>query len=155
MKLRNWILTIFLVLVIAVCFHSLYADMETDLQFIVKSNPIIDYNSAKKFSIGLDLQETSEMKLFLLGSIRLYQLFISTQDLSVCNFTPSCSHFAQEAIRRYGFIRGVLMTSDRLQRCNSMSIYYAWDERTGKYKDPVENYCMKKSKNQRTEEYFK
>ena len=139
----------------SLCFHSTYASIEKDLQFIVKSNPILNYNSAKKFSLGLDFQGTSEINLFLLGTIRIYQLFISTQDLSVCNFTPSCSHFAQEAIRRYGFIRGVLMTSDRLQRCNSMSIYYPWDERTGKYKDPVENYCMKKSKNQRTEKYFK
>ena len=149
MRPRNRILTIFLVLVISVCFHSAYAGMETDLQFIVKSNPILNYKSAKKFSLGLNLQETSETKLFLLGTIRLYQLFISSQDQSVCNFIPSCSHFAQEAISLCGLIRGVLMVSDRLQRCNGMSIYYPWDERTGKCRDPVENYCIKKIKRQK------
>jgi uncharacterized protein len=36
----------------------------------------------------------------------------------VCNFNPSCSGFSQQAIAKYGFVTGLLMTTDRLARCN-------------------------------------
>jgi putative component of membrane protein insertase Oxa1/YidC/SpoIIIJ protein YidD len=35
-----------------------------------------------------------------------------------CNFEPSCSHFSQEAIREHGLLKGLVMTGDRLERCN-------------------------------------
>jgi putative component of membrane protein insertase Oxa1/YidC/SpoIIIJ protein YidD len=73
-----------------------------------------------------------------LGAIRLYQLVLSSQDAPSCPFSPSCSHFGQEAIRRFGF-QGLLMTSDRLQRCNGSSLdRYVLDPRTGKRLDPVD-----------------
>lgn len=37
---------------------------------------------------------------------------------SVCAFTPSCSHYSQQAIAEYGFIKGIIMTGERLQRCH-------------------------------------
>lgn len=87
--------------------------------------------------------ETSEIKFVLLGSLKLYQTLISSQDMSVCNFTPSCSHFSNEAFRKAGFVKGVLLTSDRLQRCNgfaSLSNAYRYNTQTGKYNDSVERY---------------
>jgi len=77
--------------------------------------------------------------------IRFYQRFISPQDLDVCNFTPSCSSFALQAITRYGLMKGALLAADRLLRCHSLTYryrpeYYARDERTGKLIDPVERY---------------
>ena len=75
------------------------------------------------------------------GSIRFYQLFISTQDRPVCNFTPSCSQFGIESIRKFGIIKGIMLTSDRLQRCNGTSVpYYRLDYKSGRFIDPVKNY---------------
>ena len=52
--------------------------------------------------------------------IHAYQLIISSQDTKSCIFTVSCSRFAQEAIKKFGAIYGILMISDRLQRCNAL-----------------------------------
>ncbi len=40
------------------------------------------------------------------------------KDVSKCQFYPSCSHFGKDAIKEYGFLKGVLLTSDRLIRCS-------------------------------------
>ncbi|MBY8964200.1 membrane protein insertion efficiency factor YidD [Algiphilus sp.] len=34
-----------------------------------------------------------------------------------CNFEPTCSAFAEEAIRRHGLLHGLAMTWRRLRRC--------------------------------------
>jgi len=116
-----------------------YAQAKTGLAFIVESNPL--QSLVKKNSARLNFHETSEIKLFLTNLIRLYQLFISSQDMPVCNFIPSCSQFGMKTVRKYGFFRGILLTSDRLQRCNGMSSrYYPLDIRSGRLIDPVENY---------------
>jgi putative membrane protein insertion efficiency factor len=73
--------------------------------------------------------------------IRFYQLFISTQDEPVCNFMPSCSQFGIDSLREFGAIKGILLSSDRLQRCNGMSVpYYKIDYKSGKFIDPVQVY---------------
>jgi len=80
---------------------------------------------------------TNELEILALGALRLYQLFISTQDRPSCMFTPTCSNYALQAIRRYGLLRGVLMASDRFQRCNGWGReLYPVDPATGKLYDP-------------------
>lgn len=83
--------------------------------------------------------EVNEVKLGTLGLIRLYQLFVSSQDMSVCNFTPSCSRFGMASIEHHGLVQGMLMTSDRLLRCNGMGVpHYPKHPTTGKCFDPPE-----------------
>jgi len=120
-----------------------YAQRRTALTFIVESNPI--QTQVKKGDAHKHFAETSEIKLFATGFIRLYQLFISTQDMPSCNFTPSCSRFGMKSIQKCGFFRGILLTSDRLQRCHSAAVrysprYYTFDETTGRLFNAVENY---------------
>ena len=53
--------------------------------------------------------------------IRGYQLTVGRMVAAlgdVCRFTPSCSHYALEAIRRHGFIRGSALGAWRILRCN-------------------------------------
>jgi putative membrane protein insertion efficiency factor len=38
-----------------------------------------------------------------------------------CRFTPSCSLYGLESIRRYGALRGGLRTVGRIARCNPMT----------------------------------
>jgi putative membrane protein insertion efficiency factor len=54
----------------------------------------------------------------LLGAIRQYQRFVSPLLGPTCRFYPSCSHYAYEAIQRYGVIRGGGMAIWRLCRCH-------------------------------------
>lgn len=118
---------------------------ETDVAFIVTVNPV--GKRAAPEESDFTLREVSEIKLVCTGLIRLYQLFISSQDLSVCNFTQSCSRFGMEAIQKHGIFLGALITSDRLQRCNGVGRkYYPMDWRTGRAIDyPVEVYYLGKS----------
>jgi hypothetical protein len=55
--------------------------------------------------------------LFLLLPIRLYQLLLSPILPPLCRFTPTCSRYAVEAIRRHGPLRGFLLTAFRICRC--------------------------------------
>jgi putative component of membrane protein insertase Oxa1/YidC/SpoIIIJ protein YidD len=84
----------------------------------------------------------SELKFLMHGSVWFYQDFISSQDDSYCNFAPSCSHYAQEAISSIGILKGIILTSDRLQRCNGSAYFsndYVYDITLGKFLDPVNN----------------
>ena len=114
-----------------------------DLTFILQANPIqISYH--KQEAIPFNPRESMPIRLFSTGLIRLYQKYISTQDLSVCNFSPSCSRFGMGAIQKYGFFRGILLTADRLVRDNGIMLHthYLFDEVSGKYIDPVEAYSQ-------------
>jgi putative membrane protein insertion efficiency factor len=50
--------------------------------------------------------------------IRAYQLVVSPIFPSCCRFAPSCSHYAAEAMDRYGFWRGLGLSLKRLCRCH-------------------------------------
>jgi hypothetical protein len=55
----------------------------------------------------------------LLALIRLYQKTLSrTLPPDTCRFYPSCSHYGYLAIYKYGAIKGGLMASWRVLRCN-------------------------------------
>ncbi|MFG2041039.1 membrane protein insertion efficiency factor YidD [Dactylosporangium sp. NPDC048998] len=54
----------------------------------------------------------------LVGAIRRYQREVSAKrDRPCCRFTPSCSHYAAEAITRHGAVRGLWLATRRLGRC--------------------------------------
>ena len=110
----------------------------TELEFILSCNPIESHPKAANASVHLS---TPGVRTLFVGAIRFYQVFISTQDAPSCNFVPSCSSFGVETIKRLGVIRGVLLTSDRLQRCNGVSTSrYQVDYRSGRLMDPVRLY---------------
>jgi putative membrane protein insertion efficiency factor len=39
----------------------------------------------------------------------------------VCRYYPSCSEYSRQAINRYGLVRGLLFTINRLRRCHPWS----------------------------------
>ena len=54
----------------------------------------------------------------LILPIRLYQLCISPLLPASCRFTPTCSQYAIEAIRRHGPLRGLWLAMRRILRCH-------------------------------------
>lgn len=54
----------------------------------------------------------------LILPIRFYQKFISPLTPATCRFTPSCSHYAVEAIRKHGPFKGLALAVWRILRCN-------------------------------------
>ena len=52
---------------------------------------------------------------------RAYRVAVAPAIGPVCRFEPSCSHYAEEAIGRWGFWRGLALTAWRILRCNPFS----------------------------------
>ena len=117
--------------------ESLFGQTRGEFQSIVEQNPIqSEAAHSPKFQVY-----PSEFKTLILGTIRLYQIFIATQDMSVCNFTPSCSHFAEQAFQRVSPVRALLLASDRLLRDNpSVAGHYTINPKTGRFSDPLDFY---------------
>ncbi|MBR2032886.1 MAG: membrane protein insertion efficiency factor YidD [Alistipes sp.] len=53
-----------------------------------------------------------------IGLIRFYQRCISPLTPPVCRYTPTCSQYAIEAIRKYGIIKGGWLATKRIARCH-------------------------------------
>jgi hypothetical protein len=56
-------------------------------------------------------------RLALLGLIRLYRVSLSGSLGGQCRFYPTCSRYAEDAIRLHGAMRGTLMAAWRIARC--------------------------------------
>lgn len=50
--------------------------------------------------------------------VRLYQLVLSPYVGSACRYQPTCSAYSIEAFRRYGALRGLVLTVYRIGRCH-------------------------------------
>jgi hypothetical protein len=53
-----------------------------------------------------------------LTAVRAYQVLFSPLFAGSCRFTPSCSQYTAEAVRRYGAVRGGWLGIRRLGRCH-------------------------------------
>ncbi len=58
------------------------------------------------------------MRALALVLIRLYQWTLSPLLGPNCRFHPSCSHYAAEAIERFGILRGGWLALKRIGRCH-------------------------------------
>jgi putative membrane protein insertion efficiency factor len=70
--------------------------------------------------------------------IRFYQKYISDLRFGHCRFGPSCSQYGIEAIESHGFLKGTVLTADRLVRCNSSAVHYYTRGSGGRLTDPVD-----------------
>jgi putative membrane protein insertion efficiency factor len=57
------------------------------------------------------------MRRLLVGLVRGYQLLFSSWMPGACRFSPSCSNYAIEAIRRHGAGAGTYLAAARIVRC--------------------------------------
>jgi len=58
------------------------------------------------------------MKWIFIFLIKLYRTFISPLFPSSCRFTPTCSEYSIEAIKKYGVIKGGWLSVKRISRCH-------------------------------------
>lgn len=54
----------------------------------------------------------------LIGLIRLYQITLSPFIGRACRYTPTCSNYGIEAIRKHGPFKGSWLTLKRVLSCN-------------------------------------
>ena len=58
------------------------------------------------------------MKTVLIKGIRFYQKYLSPLKSVHCPYTPTCSQYALEALRKHGLLKGSWLTLRRLSRCH-------------------------------------
>ncbi|TXI20501.1 MAG: membrane protein insertion efficiency factor YidD [Nitrosomonas sp.] len=61
------------------------------------------------------------MSRILIIFIKLYQYCISPLIIPSCRFSPTCSQYALEAYKKYGFLQGTRLSIWRILRCNPWS----------------------------------
>jgi uncharacterized protein len=54
----------------------------------------------------------------LIGAIKGYRKIISPMLPSSCIYTPTCSVYAEDAIKKHGIVRGLRLAARRLLRCH-------------------------------------
>lgn len=58
------------------------------------------------------------MKRILIAVLRFYKRYISPLLPDACIYTPTCSEYAMEAIRKHGAFKGTGLAIWRVLRCN-------------------------------------
>ena len=97
-------------------------------------NVLPDGNIKKEYTEAKNNQ--NEVQVLFSGLFLFYKTFFSSQDLTVCTFSPSCSEYGILAVKKFGMIKGGVMTMDRLTRCNGLSPQnYEIDKKTMLLKD--------------------
>jgi len=71
---------------------------------------------------NLELNLRNLARFPFLALIRLYQLTFSKMLApGTCRYYPSCSHYGYQSIYRYGILKGGVMATYRVLRCNPFS----------------------------------
>ena len=101
--------------------------------FAETKNPIVKYNPVS----------------LVFGSLMFfYQKVLSPQISANCPYEISCSNFSKACIKKFGLIKGIALSADRLMRCNrftAMDIKLQdIDLVKGKIKDDPERYKRKR-----------
>ncbi len=53
-----------------------------------------------------------------LTTIKIYRVCISPIFPKSCRFAPTCSQYAEEAIKRYGILKGGILSIKRILKCH-------------------------------------
>lgn len=61
------------------------------------------------------------MKKIFIAIIKFYQKYLSPWKRTKCPYIPTCSQYGLEAIEKYGAVKGGVMASWRILRCNPFS----------------------------------
>jgi len=58
------------------------------------------------------------MKYIPILFIRCYQKFKPNKWCGCCIYEPTCSQYGILALKKYGFLKGISVTIDRIKRCD-------------------------------------
>ena len=108
------------ILLFVLLFVQLFAKSQqstmSDLELILRK---VDKTDSLNFGFESLTKDHSYSPAQLL--LIFYQKVLSEQISAHCEFEMSCSSFSRNAIKEFGFVRGLLATADRLTRCNGVA----------------------------------
>lgn len=70
-------------------------------------------------------RRNNSLTLLFVAWARVYKLILSPFLVlnfgGACKYNPTCSEYAHDAVIKYGFIKGLWLSLNRLIRCNPLS----------------------------------
>ena len=97
--------------------NSCFSQPKEEIMFLYNINESLPQQKKYKFAY----ESENEIAFIFSNLFLFYKKYMSSQDISSCSFTPSCSVYALKAIKKQGLIIGVINFFDRFTRCNSLS----------------------------------
>jgi len=73
-------------------------------------------------SSGRGIAKVNPLLIVAKGGMWVYQNTLSPQLSRECPYEITCSNFSKQAIEKLGLFKGVLVSADRLMRCNPFSL---------------------------------
>lgn len=141
---------VFIPVMVFVFFDSFASQPLSNTQMLESKPPVEAHQISKRdvsfMKINSDswLLRYNPVALSLGGLMYVYQRFVSPQLPSECLYVPSCSGFSRELINDFGILGGVVLTSDRLMRCNRLAAMDVHpilvDEKIGKVVESTQIY---------------
>ena len=113
----NLNLKFFIVIVFCGFSKIMLSQTINDFEELKKSTTI----KSQKKTFNEAMNNKNELQFTFSGLFLFYKTFVSSQDNSRCNFTPSCSEYALQSIKKFGLFKGSLNALDRLSRCNGLA----------------------------------
>jgi putative component of membrane protein insertase Oxa1/YidC/SpoIIIJ protein YidD/TM2 domain-containing membrane protein YozV len=109
---------------------SLFPGNEAHLKNNIRVN---EFNEFRKQVFDSD----KEFPMLISGAFLFYKRILSAQDVDACVFTPSCSVYMMETIKKHGLIKGIIDGTDRLLRCHGFANHKHYEicKTTGKFYD--------------------
>lgn len=84
--------------------------------------PSVDMSAAEPSLREIPLRLTNLPRLLGMALIRGYQLtFAHLVPANTCRFTPTCSHYGYQAVAKHGLLKGGLLATWRILRCQPFS----------------------------------
>lgn len=105
--------------------------------------PMVKRVSFMKSKSSSKIAKYNPIRLTFVGLMYTYQRFLSAQFAAECPYEISCSNFSKAVIARYGLLKGIALSADRLMRCNEFLKYDLTPvnlTRDNHLIDPVEDY---------------
>lgn len=118
--------TAFLFIFISIILPNAIAqDFESDLIKALNSESELPKTHDIKFSFFSEKKIWKYNPIFLSfgGLLYTYQKLISPQISASCAYEINCSNFSKLSIKKFGIIKGIALTSDRLTRCTKLASY--------------------------------
>lgn len=102
-----------------------------DIELVKKKEITNNYSYYKRLGNNQAIMETKQTSFIakinpisnlMKATMFLYQNVISAQLSKECPYEITCSNFSKQSIKKFGLIKGIFISADRITRCNRISM---------------------------------
>ncbi len=125
--MQNWAqVNKFLIIILCSLSSALCCQTKTDNDLIFEKKTFVSSFETKRqvtylFAGKNVFVKYNPLSLAFGGLMYVYQKTISVQIGAACPYEINCSNFSKQCIQKYGVLKGIPLTADRLTRCTKLA----------------------------------